>query len=309
MKSFFSHDEGARNDPKLIKVLMRLGQAGKGVYWDIVEMLYEQDGYLLLSECESYAFALRTDCELLNRLLTEFGLFENDSTSFWSNTVLHRLELRKCKSAKASQSANKRWQNANEMRTHSEGIAIKGKETKENKRKEESSLRSLGASEPEKKIEGQDVSDSLPAQTPAPSPPVARPPHSPEARRAGTYRNYDEAGWPEQLHPPFETPAFHAAWAKWGKYLAEAGKPHRGLISESEDMAKLGRLAAGDHTKALSIISESISSTWKALNLPTQHLNHASSQQGSARRAFASGADPTQRHNLPAHVDFKNDAA
>ena len=39
---YFSHDYGSRNDPKLVKVLMKLKQEGKGVYWDLIEMLYEQ---------------------------------------------------------------------------------------------------------------------------------------------------------------------------------------------------------------------------------------------------------------------------
>jgi hypothetical protein len=130
MKNFFSHDEGARNDPRLIKVLMRLGQAGKGVYWDIIEMLYEQDGYLQLDECESYAFALRTECDLLAKLLSDFGLFENDGTRFWSASVLRRLAQRKGKSAKASESAAKRWGHANALPPHSEGNAKKGKEKK-----------------------------------------------------------------------------------------------------------------------------------------------------------------------------------
>ena len=142
MKNFFSHDEGARNDPKLIKVLMRLGQAGKGVYWDLIEMLYEQDGYLLLSECESYAFALRTECTVIESLINDFGLFVNDGERFWSDSALRRLNLRKDKSQKAAESAQKRWKNANDMPSHSEGNAIKGKEKKvnESKEKEEESV-------------------------------------------------------------------------------------------------------------------------------------------------------------------------
>jgi hypothetical protein len=259
MKNWFSHDEGARNDPKLIKVLMRLGQAGKGVYWDIIEMLYEQDGYLLLSECESYAFALRTDCDLLTKLLTEFELFQNDGTSFWSNAVLTRLELRKGKSAKASESAAKRWQNANAMRTHSEGNASKGKESKGKEIKENNSLRSSGegAGESEKKIEVEVTAepDPVPAQRPA----------SHTRGAGGTYpRDYDGA-WPVQLRPTFDSPAFHAAWARWGKYLLEIGKPHGGEISEQTDLDELSRKAGGDEARALEIINMAISRRWKAL--------------------------------------------
>lgn len=158
---------------------------------------------------------------------------------------------------------------------------------------------SAGAGEPEKKKED---SAALPAPTPAPSPPVARPPRSPALRAAGTYRAYDDP-WPEQLHPPFETPAFHAAWAKWGTYLAELEKPHRGHTHEAEDLLKLSRLAAGDHAQALAIISESISAGWKSLNLPT----HATNRRNDPRRRPA--ADPAERLNLPGRVSFAEDAA
>ena len=136
MKNFFSHDEGARNDPKLIKVLMKLGQEGKGVYWDLVEMLYEQDGYLMRSDCDSYAFALRTKSEIIESLINDFLLFEHDATRFWSNSVLRRLDFRKEKSQKASESASKRWENANALRSQCEGNAIKGKESKGKEKKE-----------------------------------------------------------------------------------------------------------------------------------------------------------------------------
>jgi hypothetical protein len=141
MKNYFSHDEGARNDPKLIKVLMKLGQAGKGVYWDLIEMLYEQNGRLSFTECDSYAFALRTECDILKSLITDFDLFENDGVNFWSNSVLVRLEMRKGKSRKASESANKRWEDANAMRTHSErnASAMLRKEKKVKEKKEERS--------------------------------------------------------------------------------------------------------------------------------------------------------------------------
>lgn len=144
---YFSHDYGSRNDPKLVKVLMKLGQAGKGVYWDLIEMLYEQGGYLMLSDCDSYAFALRTDEECITRLINEFGLFENDGERFWSSSVLSRMDRRDVKSQKAKESALKRWNkadsnanasrnNANALQTQSEPNAIKEKKGKERKEKE-----------------------------------------------------------------------------------------------------------------------------------------------------------------------------
>ena len=125
---YFSHDYNSRNDPKIVKVQMNMGIEGIGLYWCTIEMLYEQSGYLNLNEIESHAFALRTKPELLTRLISDFDLFANDKTRFWSESVLRRLKLRNEKSLKAQNSANSRWQagkDANAMRTHSEGNAIK----------------------------------------------------------------------------------------------------------------------------------------------------------------------------------------
>jgi hypothetical protein len=130
---YFSHDYGARNDPKLQKVLMKLGQQGKGVYWDLIEMLFEEGGKLLLSECESYAFALRVDLKIIQSLINDFELFEKNDIYFWSNSVLKRLEIRENKSIKASENARKRWDRANAMQSHSKRNAIKEKKGKEKK--------------------------------------------------------------------------------------------------------------------------------------------------------------------------------
>lgn len=140
---YFSHDLGARNDPKLQKVLMKLGQAGKGVYWDLVEMLFEEGGKLLISEIESYAFALRSDNDCITKLINDFDLFVKDEVFFWSNSVNRRILEREEKSEKARYSANERWRianalknDANALREESDSNAIKEKKGKENKPKD-----------------------------------------------------------------------------------------------------------------------------------------------------------------------------
>ncbi len=108
---YFSHDYNSRNDPKLLKLLMKHGQEGKGIFWDIIEMLYEQDGYLLLSEMDSFSFSLRTTNDKILSIITDFDLFYNDGTKFWSNSVNKRIEKIRDKSTKAKESALKRWGN------------------------------------------------------------------------------------------------------------------------------------------------------------------------------------------------------
>jgi uncharacterized protein YdaU (DUF1376 family) len=194
MKAYFSHDEGARNDPKLVKVLMRLGQAGKGVYWDLVEMLYEQGGYLPLAEVESYAFALRTEPELIQKLLNDFGLFVCDAEHFWSETALERLKMRNEKAERRAAAGAK----GGKARAEREAIAkaaleqplsdtqalleeseamleqplsnkskvneIKEKETTPLPTVEDAA--SAAEPEPEKKIEAEPLSESCNAQAP-----------------------------------------------------------------------------------------------------------------------------------------------
>jgi hypothetical protein len=131
---YFSHDYGARNDPKLQKVLMKLGHEGKSVYWDLVEMLYEEGGYLLINECENYAFALRTDAKCITSLINDFDLFGKNDVNFWSSSVLGRLDLRDQKSKKASESAKKRWDKA--KASNNDAIASNFDAIKESKVKE-----------------------------------------------------------------------------------------------------------------------------------------------------------------------------
>lgn len=140
---YFSHDYGARNDPKLVKLQMELGHEGKGIYWDLVEILFEQDGYLLQSELKSIAFALHTNYERMINVLTKYDLFKNDDVKYWSESVLRRIELRCEKSEKARESVRKRWEKyeriTNELPTINECNTIKVnkvKEIKENKENE-----------------------------------------------------------------------------------------------------------------------------------------------------------------------------
>lgn len=108
---YFQHDYGARNDPKLQAVLMDLGQIGKGVYWDVVEMLYEQGGKLPL-DYKRLAFQLHTKTEVLKQLVEDFHLFENDGKEFWSESVNRRLAKQQELADKKRAAVKARWSKA-----------------------------------------------------------------------------------------------------------------------------------------------------------------------------------------------------
>lgn len=124
----------ARNDPKLIRLSIH-GLDLKAIYWDLIEMLHEQGGYLDY-DLDSLAFALRADKQRIDTVINFKGLFDIANDKFTCQRVLNNIAFRQKKSEKAHNSAKKRWDNAKAMRAQCEGNAIKerkGKEIKERK--------------------------------------------------------------------------------------------------------------------------------------------------------------------------------
>lgn len=144
---FFPHDFGARNDPKLQNVLMEHGCEGLGVFWCIVELIYEQGGVLPLSNCKSIAFALHVETKVVESVVNNFGLFENDGETFWSASINTRLNKRAEITQKRKNAAMNRWNkpqndaNApNENANAKHCNAIKEKERKEKEIKENNNI-------------------------------------------------------------------------------------------------------------------------------------------------------------------------
>lgn len=106
---YFTHDFGARNDPKLLAVSRRYGLAGIGLYWCVIEMLYEQGGSLELNSLDSIGYQLHDDDSIINSLVNDFGLFETDGKMFWSESVNKRIDRRAEIARKRRQAAQNRW--------------------------------------------------------------------------------------------------------------------------------------------------------------------------------------------------------
>jgi hypothetical protein len=109
---YFSHDYFSRTDRKLVAITMKHGMEGIGVFWCLVEKLYEEGGAMPL-EYERISFELRTNEDVIRSVINDFELFEHDDDLFWSKTVIDRLKLRKEKSEKARKSIEKRWEKFN----------------------------------------------------------------------------------------------------------------------------------------------------------------------------------------------------
>lgn len=129
---YFSHDYNARSDENIKRLLRKWGMAGYGVFWSIVEDLYNNANALRM-DCEGIAYELRVDLNMVESIINDFDLFVIDGDSFGSLSIQRRLDERNEKSIKARDSARKRWDNANALRTQSNGNAIKEKKRKEKK--------------------------------------------------------------------------------------------------------------------------------------------------------------------------------
>ena len=134
---YFPHDFHARHDPKLERLRMTIGCEGVGIFWCLVEMLYEEGGSLPIQDIEIYSKALNCKLDTLLKTLREYNLFVENKTHFWSPTLIKRLKHITSKREKARASA-KLSHSANAERTLSERSAIKESKVKESKVKKNS---------------------------------------------------------------------------------------------------------------------------------------------------------------------------
>ena len=134
---YFSHDSNAQHDPKIIKMLAKHGWESYGLFWGIVEKLRNETDYILETDYDSIAYAMRTQCDLIKSIIEDFELFIVEDGFFHSKRLDQCMQLKEKKSEKARQSSLKRWKNnANAKQTDTERNASKRKESKIKENKE-----------------------------------------------------------------------------------------------------------------------------------------------------------------------------
>lgn len=137
---YFSHDYNVRTDNKIKRMLVKHNMVGYGIFWAIIEDLYN-NANALQDDYESIAFDLRVDEKVVKSILNDFDLFEINDGIISSLSVQRRLDERDSKSTKARESALYRWnKDANALQTNtertekqSESNAIKERKEKERK--------------------------------------------------------------------------------------------------------------------------------------------------------------------------------
>jgi len=131
---YFSHDYNARNDQKIKKLISKHGFLGYGLFWAIIEDLYN-NANALQTDYESIAFDLRSNENIIESIIKDFDLFVINGDKFGSMSIQKRLDERDAKSKKARESARYRWDklktDANALQTGSNSNTIKEKKVKE----------------------------------------------------------------------------------------------------------------------------------------------------------------------------------
>lgn len=92
----FSHDSNARNDEKLVRLRMKQGAAGYGVYFMILERLREEADYMSAKDYNMIAFDLRVDAAIVKSVVEDFGLFTftDDGKCFYSESFTRRMGIK-----------------------------------------------------------------------------------------------------------------------------------------------------------------------------------------------------------------------
>ena len=115
-KTYFNHDSNSRNDIRIIKLRAKLSYEGYGIFWALLELLFNEENKLCISDYETLAFGLQCDPKILKQVIEDFDLFVIEDNCFYSKRLHRHIEDINNKSTKAKESINKRWNNTNVLR-------------------------------------------------------------------------------------------------------------------------------------------------------------------------------------------------
>lgn len=122
-RPYFSHDEDARNDNKIIKMFFDFRREAKtmekseleqfaaigayGIFWSIVEYMHRNP--FATEDIEMLADELRINPQYIEKILTEYDLFREEAGYFISDRILRNLDRQVEKSEKSKKAAQSRW--------------------------------------------------------------------------------------------------------------------------------------------------------------------------------------------------------
>jgi len=134
-KTYLQHQSNSFTDIKIIKMRAKLGIESYGIFWALLELLFNEENKLCIDDYSVLAFSLQCDADKLKSVIEDFDLFVIEDGCFYSKRLNNHIDTINSKSIKAKESASKRWNNANAKRTHSDSNASRVEYSKEDKSK------------------------------------------------------------------------------------------------------------------------------------------------------------------------------
>ena len=119
-KTYLQHQSNSFTDIKIIKMRSKLGIESYGIFWALLELLFNEENKLCLDDYTVLAFSLQCDADKLKSVIEDFDLFIIEDGCFYSKRLNDHIDNINSKSIKAKENASKRWNNANAMQSHSE---------------------------------------------------------------------------------------------------------------------------------------------------------------------------------------------
>ena len=134
-KTYLQHQSNSFTDIKIIKMRSKLGIESYGIFWALLELLFNEENKLCVDDYSVLAFSLQCDADKLKSVIEDFDLFVIEDGCFYSKRLNNHIDTINSKSIKAKESASKRWNNANAMQTQSDSNASRVEYSKEEKSK------------------------------------------------------------------------------------------------------------------------------------------------------------------------------
>ena len=134
-KTYLQHQSNSFTDIKIIKMRSKLGMEAYGIFWALLELLFNEENKLCIDDYSVLAFSLQCDEDKLKSVIEDFDLFVIEDGCFYSKRLNEHIDTINSKSAKAKESASKRWNNANAKRTQSDSNASRVEYSKVDKSK------------------------------------------------------------------------------------------------------------------------------------------------------------------------------
>lgn len=112
---YFPHDANSRNSDKMIRLRLKHGVAGYGVYYMLMERLRGSETFQADLDYDVLAYDLQCDRELIKSVIEDFGLFETIESEgkFHSIELSERMEVmleaKRKRQEAARRAAEARW--------------------------------------------------------------------------------------------------------------------------------------------------------------------------------------------------------